>query len=457
MQQKLYLPILNKFEDLFDSKKDYDVIIKTGEGNNQKEIYAHSLVLRCQSNYFDTALSANWAEKENGKFIFRKPNVSQHVLEIIIRYLYCAKLDLSTQNGSDILKLLVAADEFGINVLSEYTQELLIKNFKDFLQSDPIGVLELVFQNEAFTTLKVCCLETICQEPEILFGTDKILALSEEILELLLKQDNLVLDEIEIWNSLIKWAHAQQPTVNKDPSKWSKDELALMERTLLKFISLVRFYDISSEEYYEKVMPYENLLPKKLRNEILKFYLVSSKQIKLPSRLSVLINTKHLALFASWIYKKDKILKKNPYKFNLIFRASRDGNTSADFHAKCDDKGATIIVAKIKGSNRIVGGYNPLDWNGYGDKSTPDSFIFTFENYNDIGTGKIGRVIRKSHAVRCFIDYGPLFGSYKSGSNDIMVNGNGKWSSVPNSYPNLNIPRNFEIDDYEVFQVIKEN
>src|SRR5207248_11659725 len=165
--------------------------------------------------------------------------------------------------------------------------------------------------------------------------------------------------------------HAQQPTINKDPSEWTKDELTLMEKTLLKLIPLIRFHDITSKVYYDKVIPYEDLLPKKLRLEILKFYLTSDiKQIEsLSSRClgkidSVLINAKHQALFASWIDKKeDKDLKKYPYVFNLIFRASRDGNAASVFHTKCDDKGATVVIAKIKGTNRIVGGYNPLDWN----------------------------------------------------------------------------------------------
>ncbi|GBC21489.1 BTB/POZ domain-containing protein [Rhizophagus irregularis DAOM 181602=DAOM 197198] len=454
MQQKLYLSILNNFEILYNSKKNYDVIIQTSEEN--KVIYAHSLVLCCQSSYFDTAFSDNWAEKENGKFIFKKPNVSYRILKIIIRYLYCGQIDLTIRSGLDILKLLAAADEFGINTLSEYIKEFLIKNLKDFLQNDSLKFLEFVFQHETFAVLNDYCLKTICQEPMILFGTDKILALPEHILETLLRRDDLALDAIEVWNNLIKWVHAQQPTVNKDPSKWTKDELTLMERTILKFISLVKFYDIPSEEYYEEVMPYEDLLPKKLRNEILKSYLAPGKQMKSPSRSSVLVNDEHLAQFASWIYKKDEILQKIPYKFNVIFRASIDGNTAADFHAKCNDKGATIVVAKIKGSNKVVGGYNPLDWNGNGDKSTPDSFLFIFENYNNICTGRIGRVIRESHAVRCLTDYGPLFGSYNRGSNDIMVTRDGKWSSVTNSYPNINIPRNFEIDDYEVFQVVKK-
>ena len=85
MHQKLLSPVLNNFENLFKSKKNYDVIIQVGEEN--KEIYAHSLVLCCQSNYFDTAFSTNWAERENGKYILKKPNISQHILETIIRLL----------------------------------------------------------------------------------------------------------------------------------------------------------------------------------------------------------------------------------------------------------------------------------------------------------------------------------------------------------------------------------
>ena len=65
-------------------KENYDVIIQAGE--EQKEIYAHSLVLCCQSNYFDTAFSTNWAEKKDGKYIFMKQNISPHIFESILRY-----------------------------------------------------------------------------------------------------------------------------------------------------------------------------------------------------------------------------------------------------------------------------------------------------------------------------------------------------------------------------------
>ncbi|PKY22075.1 hypothetical protein RhiirB3_435881, partial [Rhizophagus irregularis] len=112
---------------------------------------------------------------------------------------------------------------------------------------------------------------------------------------------------------------------------------------------------------------------------------------------------------------------------------------------------------KIKGTNQIVGGYNPLDWDGGpAYKNTQDSFIFIFDDYRDINnTGKIGRVTDASRAVGCNHQWGPIFGN----GYDIAMhpdNQNNKWSSKPKSYPNLNIPESFEIDDYEAFQVVKK-
>ena len=90
--------------------------------------------------------------------------------------MYCGQIDLSTTTDrQDVLKLLVATDEFGLNSLSEYIQEFLIENQEEFLQNDPIKILEIIFQYESFATLKEYCLKIICQNPGNLFENDKML------------------------------------------------------------------------------------------------------------------------------------------------------------------------------------------------------------------------------------------------------------------------------------------
>src|SRR5688572_28530256 len=121
--------------------------------------------------------------------------------------------------------------------------------------------------------------------------------------------------------------------------------------------------------------PKANAAPSRKTN--LKFKLASN-----------LIQPDSIPLFSSWIDRKDSShynKKDIPYDFNLLYRSSRDGFNANSFHRNCDNKGATIWVAKIQGSTQLIGGYNPLDWNGScGWKRTADSFLFNFTDKKSI-------------------------------------------------------------------------
>jgi hypothetical protein len=139
--------------------------------------------------------------------------------------------------------------------------------------------------------------------------------------------------------------------------------------------------------------------------------------------------------------------KNIPYKFNLLYRANRDGNTAAEFHNKCDNKGATIVVAKILNSEHILGGYNPLDWNGSGFKNTNDSFIFSFTNRNNIQTAKVGYTNNNQIFYR---SYGPMFGS----GNDLLFQcGTTYLSNNPYSYPKIDIQYQKIIDGILIIHI----
>ena len=103
-------------------------------------------------------------------------------------------------------------------------------------------------------------------------------------------------------------------------------------------------------------------------------------------------------------------------------RASKDGNTSAAFHQKCDNKGATIVIAKITNSEQIFGGYNPLFWDLSNLwKSTNDSFIFSFTDRMDLQTAKLGYSNGNQYSIGCFSIQGPSF----SGGFHLFFNNSG--------------------------------
>ena len=109
------------------------------------------------------------------------------------------------------------------------------------------------------------CIDMICEAPKMLFDSDKfIISLKAPIMELLLQQDGLCLEEIVIWDKLMKWALAQHPTIPKDVTKWNSEEVIIMKNTLNPYIPLVRFHYISSENFHDKVYPFKKILPKDL-------------------------------------------------------------------------------------------------------------------------------------------------------------------------------------------------
>ncbi|CAB4379622.1 unnamed protein product [Rhizophagus irregularis] len=72
-----------------------------------------------------------------------------------------------------------------------------------------------------------------------------------------------------------------------------------------------------------------------------------------------------------------------------------------DIHLLWKYKGPTIWIAKIKNSTKLIGGYNPLDWNGDCWKSTRDSFLFSFADWKNISntTTKLSYIDDEDYAV----------------------------------------------------------
>ena len=85
MSSNFWAELSSDYEKLFEEEIGYDVIIYAGEEQNVKEIHAHSNILSIRSQYFRTAFSNEWAEKNDGKFVLKKPNISPHLFNIILR------------------------------------------------------------------------------------------------------------------------------------------------------------------------------------------------------------------------------------------------------------------------------------------------------------------------------------------------------------------------------------
>ena len=153
-------------------------------------------------------------------------------------------------------------------------------------------------------------------------------------------------------------------------------------------------------------------------------------------------------------------------KYELLYRGSRDGSTSDIFHAKCDDKGPTLVLYKNNIGN-IFGGYSSISWkNDGGTQFAKDSFIFTLTNIFNIEPTKFFDKNTNKN-VHHKLDYGPSFGENNS---DISIFDNYLQKDSESRFPeqyndttskgksiftgDINTDnRNFKIKEIEVFKV----
>jgi hypothetical protein len=381
----------------------------------------------------------------------------------LFRFFYCEKVELKNLQGHDLLYLLKAVDELNIQPLISHIQNFLIENEIEILHENPIKILEIIYpfhHYEVFTNLWNLCIEIICEDPKVY----KFIDLEAHLLELLLERDDFYMKEIEIWEILLNWCFAKYE--NNDPTKWDEDDITKFKNLIYRFIPLIRFCHIEPADFY-KIYCYKEILPQDLIHEISEFPNMELKANlpplrKLNLKLNVnsnLIEPNHLILFTSWIDKKDPSSynrRKFPYDFKLLYRSSEDGFNSESFHKNCDNKGATIWVAKIWRSSQLIGGYNPLDWNGNGWKNTLDSFLFSFKDGKNISTAKLGYVKDANRSVYCGKNFGPHMGDLNCA---YYIRSPNKWYYYGgDSYPNIGIPTdNITVEDYEVFQIIKKS
>ncbi|RHZ46453.1 hypothetical protein Glove_621g11 [Diversispora epigaea] len=179
---------------------------------------------------------------------------------------------------------------------------------------------------------------------------------------------------------------------------------------------------------------------------------------------STVINKEHVTELSSWIDRKSTTysLENNPYKFQLILRGSRDGFHPKTFWYMCNGHAGTIVVAKVAGTDEIVGGYNPLAWDNStnGSRETNDSFIFSLKNGNN--QNSILSKVKDQSAALFYLGsdqknaFGPMFGNIEF----IMKSKEECWCSDNNLYyekPIRTTNEKFSIVDYEVFKIIKIN
>ena len=116
---------------------------------------------------------------------------------------------------------------------------------------------------------------------------------------------------------------------------------------------------------------------------------------------SILHNNKEIKFIIDCIGKKNLAFKK-------LFKMSEDGDRN-EFHKKCDNKGPTLCLFKIKDKDIRYGGFTSVSWDTTsGEKRDENAFIFSINNK------KMFKTTNYNRSIFCSSGYGPFFGGNQS-------------------------------------------
>ncbi|GET03153.1 carbohydrate-binding module family 13 protein [Rhizophagus clarus] len=404
-------------------------------------------------------------EVDDGTLVHIKlPNILPEIFQIILRYIYGGSLSLENYDDSDIIKILVAANELGLQELVIHLQTFLIKYKKNWMEQNFNLTFQTSFENASFLKLQSFCKEMMSKEPEKIFNSIDFNSISEKFLISLIQHENIQMDVIQVWEHVLKWGIAQNPELPSDFSDYSKDDFDTLKKTLQECIPFIKFYNLTSEEFLGNVYPFKKIISKELREPLVEHFLnpvnQTTKKLIRPKNTidSRIIAYQHSELISKWVDRLESTDEiRNPYEFKLILRGSCDGFSPSTFHELCDNQSHTITIIKVKESDEILGGYNPNMWkSGNNFSTTKDSFIFSFKDKDSTEDHILSRVKEDQVATYNITNYGPTF------ANDLVLYGNNFYDKSI-SYNSLFYDKSiretedyFSVEEYEVFQIMKD-
>ncbi|GES93521.1 hypothetical protein GLOIN_2v1782772 [Rhizophagus clarus] len=477
MSTQFLSKLSQNYIELLEDNEYYDITIEVGEDPNVKILRAHMNILCYRSPYLRRALVSNKKNKDNVLAHIKLPKISPEVFQIILNYIYGGILSLNDRDTSVTFKILLAADELLLQEVIDYLQKYLIENKSEWMEQHFELIHRTSFQSNSLLQLQQFCTDFMANSPEKVFKSLDFTSLPEKSLVQLVKRDDLQMKEVEVWDHVLKWGLAQNPTLLPDPSTWSDNDFKTMENTLQHCLSLIRFFSLSSKEFLEKVRPYKKLLNHQLYENLLNSHLDPDSEptdnILLPRNIKIdgIIDSKivkNLNIISTISRRIDKMVINNkfdhlrelylPYKFELLLRGSRDGFSPKKFHELCNGKPYTVTFIKVKGTEEILGGYNLLKWESFGDWiKNRESFIFSTKDNNVKNAIIISNIEKTENALLYGICAGPYFGDIAI-SATFDHNKSYDYISYGKRYYEKRIKDSdgrFAMEDYEVFQIIK--
>ncbi|KAJ5080075.1 pep-cterm sorting domain-containing protein [Anaeramoeba ignava] len=410
----------NQNQNQEESYFDFEIICE----QNKISFKTHKSILSSRSEYFKNLFKSKMKEYQENKLILQ--DVSSSILFPILNYFYSGKIEINLENAIEILFF---SSKYLIDELIEICSNFIKNNLQIETIVDILKLSEAMNFNQLLDSSYQFILDNFKEFIKTLF----FLGLEENHLNSILSNDEIIINEFELFQSIIKWGKHK---LNINHEKEIRKET--LQNQISNIIDKIRFIDFSEQELEDTLK--EDLIPNQTSQKLFEFQnlqnqnntkklnqfiekensLIFQPRFKLDSE--IIQSKEHIKKLKEWINDDDFFSK-----MKKGFSAKRDGFSSKTWHKAVDDKGKTLVIIKTK-DNFIFGGFTqigffPKDrskWSRdytfrnyrFGRQNDPNAFIFSLRNdENDRKPEKFTiKQDQKLFSIFSHLDYGPYFG-----------------------------------------------
>ncbi|KAJ5079292.1 btb/poz domain-containing protein [Anaeramoeba ignava] len=346
-------------------------------------------------------------EYQENKLILK--DVSSSILFPILNYFYSGKIEINLENA---IQILIFSSKYLIDELIEISSKFIKNN----LQIETIVDVLKLSESMNFNQLLDSSYQFISKNFKEFIKTPFFLELEENHLNSILSNDGILINEFEIFQSIIKWGK-HKLNIKQELEKEEKEKL---QNQISNIIDKIRFIDFTKKELADTLK--EELIPKQISEKLIQFQKLEKQ--KNEKELNEFIENESSFIFKTRFTFDSEIIQEKEH-FNKLkewindnyffskmkkgFSAKKDGFDCKIWHKAVDNKGKTLIIIKTK-DNFIFGSFTKVGF-------TTDRSKWNHEDRKfDFGFIKPEKFPIKKDQIKYAIYYdlhaGPSFGIF---------------------------------------------
>jgi len=270
-----------------------DVTFVVGKGKKQRAVPGHRIILAASSPLFETMLYPPKFPDYEGKedeedLTILIPDEDPDIFQALLEGVYSDKVELNTSN---LMPLIEISKKYQIEKMQAFcadfmSNDITNENACEIFQLGP----DLLGDSDV-------ALDFICENADEVFESKSFLKLSKDRLAVLVRNDNLGIDEGPLLHSVIKWGKAE---LKRQEVKETPDELKELLKDLIPHI---RFPTMDITELASTVADSGLLTEEQLLSL---FQYIAIKDEKDRSRIPCAFNSKSRG--GGFICKESKLL-----------------------------------------------------------------------------------------------------------------------------------------------------